>query len=231
MRTNGERVTARFDPSRIMFFGHSQGGLNGPLWLAANDGARAGVLSGAGGAFNVSLLLKTSPVNIPAIITSILALAPRELVSLHPAITLLQLMVDPSDPVNYGRYIVREPRQGLRAKHVFQTQGFVDTYAPPEGIAALARSIALPLVAPSPHPDPLVALTGVGTATLPARNNVVLAGGATATGAWMQFDAPMGRDGHFVVFSVPGARLRAAAFLGSAGRDPDGVPTVPLMIE
>ena len=226
-RSNGERVTARFDASRIMFFGHSQGGLNGPLWLAAEDGARTAVLSGAGGAFNVSLLLKTSPVNIPAIITSVLGLSPGELVPLHPAVTMLQFLVDPSDPVNYGRYIVREPRPGMHPKNVFQTQGFVDTYAPPEGIAALARSIALPLVAPSPHPDPLVALTGVGTAMLPARNNIVLTGGATATGAWMQFDAPTGRDGHFVVFSVPGARLRAAAFLGSAGRDEAGVPTLP----
>lgn len=229
-RTNGERVTARFDASRIMFFGHSQGGLNGPLWLAAEDGARTAVLSGAGGAFNVSLLLKTSPVNIPALITGVLGLSPGELVPLHPAVTLLQFLVDPSDPVNYGRYIVREPRAGVHAKHIFQTQGFVDTYAPPEGIAALARSIAIPLVAPMPHPDPLFGLTGVGTAMLPARNNVVLAGGAAVTGAWMQFDAPMGRDGHFVVFSVPGARLRAAAFLGSAGRDEAGVPTVPDMV-
>ncbi len=229
-RASGERVTVRFDPSRIMFFGHSQGGLNGPLWLAAEDGARTAVLSGAGAAFNVSLLLKTSPVNIPAIITSVLGLAPGELVPLHPAVTMLQFLVDPSDPVNYGRYIVREPRPGMHAKNIFQTQGFVDTYAPPEGIAALARSIALPLVAPSPHPDPLFALTGVGAATLPARNNITLAGGGAVTGAWMQFDAPTGRDGHFVAFSVPGARLRAAAFLGSAGRDEAGVPTVPDMV-
>ncbi len=230
VRTNGEHVTVRFDTSRLMFFGHSQGGLNGPLWLAADDGAHAAVLSGAGGAFNVSLLLKTSPVNIPAIITSILALSPGELVPLHPAVTLLQLIVDPSDPVNYGRYIVREPRQGMHAKHVFQTQGFIDTYAPPEGIAALARSIGIPLTAPITHPDPLFALTGLMPGTLPARGNVALPGGGSITGAWMQFDASAGRDGHFVAFSVPGARLRAAAFLGSAGRDEMGVPTVPDMV-
>lgn len=224
--TDGTTQMVRFNPERVMFFGHSQGGLNGPLWLAAEDGARAAVLSGAAGAFNVSLLLKTRPVNVPRIISSILALESMELVPLHPAITLLQMLVDPSDPVNYGRYIVREPRAGVHAKHVFQTQGFVDTYAADEGIAALARSIGLPLVAPPLHPDTLFPLTGVGSATLPLRSNVVLAGGAAVTGAWMQFDAPTGRDGHFVVFQVPGARLRAASFLGSAGVDPMGVPTV-----
>ncbi len=225
-RTNGERTTARFDTSRLMFFGHSQGGLNGPLWFAADDTPRAGVFSGAGGAFNVSLLAKTQPVNIPVIVRSLLNLEPTELVPLHPAITLLQLLIDPADPVNYGRYIQREPREGVRPKHVFMTQGFVDTYAPPEGIAALARSIRLPLVAPTPHPDALFPLTGVAAAMLPAYNNVVLAGGATVTGAWMQFDAPTGRDGHFVAFSVPGARLRAAGFLGSAATDVMGAPTV-----
>jgi predicted esterase len=228
--TNGERYTARFDPERIFVFGHSQGGLNAPLWLAADDGARAGVLSGAGGAFNVALLTKLRPVNVPQIITTILQLAPRELDAWHPAITLLQLLIDPSDPVNYGRYILREPREGLRPKHVFQTQGFVDNFTAIESMAALARAIGLPMVEPVLYPDALFPLTGVGATTLPARNNLVAAGGSLVTAAWMQFNAPMGRDGHFVVFSVPGARLRAARFLGTAGSDPMGVPTVPATV-
>jgi hypothetical protein len=228
--TDGQTETVHFDPERVMFFGHSQGGLNGPLWLAGDDVPKTAVLSGAGGSFNVALLLKTRPVNVPQLITTILGLAPRELVSLHPVISLLQFLVDPSDPVNYARYIVREPRMGMSARHVFLTQGFVDTYTPPEGIAALARAMQLPIVSPTLHPDPLVALTGVAATVLPARNNVVLGEMRSVTGAWMQFDAPMGRDGHFVVFSVPGARLRAASFLGSAARDPAGVPTVPAMV-
>lgn len=227
--TDGSMATATFNPERVYVFGHSQGGLNAPLWLAANDGARAGVLSGAGGAFNVALLAKTRPVNVPQIITSVLQLAPRELNAFHPAISLLQALIDPSDPVNYGRFIVREPRMGMHSKHVFQTQGFVDNFTAIESMAALARSIGLPLVEPVLYADALFPLTGVGGTTLPARNNLVGAGGAMVTAAWMQFNAPTGRDGHFVVFSVPGARLRAARFLGSAGVDPMDVPTVPTL--
>jgi len=226
--TNGAMYTARFNPQRVFVFGHSQGGLNAPLWLAADDGASAGVLSGAGGAFNVALLAKTRPVNVPQIITTILQLAPRELNAWHPAITLLQLLIDPSDPVNYGRYIVREPRAGMHAKHVFQTQGFVDNFTAIEAMAALARAIGLPLVEPVLYADALFPLTGVGGTMLPARANLVTGGGGSmVTAAWMQFNAPANRDGHFVVFSVPGARLRAARFLGTAGSDPMGVPTVP----
>jgi hypothetical protein len=223
----GVARTVRFDPAHVMFFGHSQGGLNGPLWLAADDGASAAVLSGAGGSIAIALLEKTQPVNIPALVTTALGLSMGEFVALHPIVSLLQMLVDPSDPVNYGRYIIREPRPMMRAAHVYQTQGFVDRYAPPAGIAALALSIGLPLTLPLVHPEPSAALDGDGLlAVLPLRGQRGTPMNPI-TASWMQFESEVGRDGHFVVFDIPGARLRAAAFLGSAGRDPAGVPTVP----
>jgi len=223
----GVARTIRFNNERVMFFGHSQGGLNGPLWLAADDGASAAVLSGAGGSIAIALLEKTEPVNIPALITSALGLSMGEFVVLHPIVSLLQMLVDPSDPVNYGRYIIREPRPTMHPAHVYQTQGFLDRYAPPAGIAALALSIGLPLTLPTVRPEPSFALTGSGLLSrLPLRANLGTPMDPI-TGSWMQFESEVGRDGHFVVFDIPGARLRAAAFLGSAGRDPAGVPMVP----
>ncbi|MDB4929200.1 MAG: putative extracellular enzyme of alpha/beta hydrolase superfamily [Myxococcaceae bacterium] len=226
----GVARTVRFDPDHIMYFGHSQGGLNGPLWLAADDGAGAAVLSGAGGSIAIALLEKTEPVNIPALIMSALGLSAGEFVVLHPVVSLLQMLVDPSDPVNYGRYIIREPRPTMHPAHIFQTQGFIDHYAPPAGIAALALSIGLPLTVPTVHPEASFALAGDGVlSVLPLHGNLGAAS-SPVTGSWMQFMADPGRDGHFVAFDIPDARLRAAAFLGSAGRDPAGVPTVPAMI-
>lgn len=224
LASGGSSREVRFDPARIFFFGHSQGGLNGPLWLAAEDGARAAVLSGAAGNIAISLLEKRQPVNIPALVTSLLVLERDELVPLHPIASLLQLLVDPADPVSYARYVVREPRPGNRAKHVFQTQGFIDRFAPPAGIAALAMSLGLPLTQPVLHDEPGWSLLGTPAATLPIAGNL-----AGVTASWMQFDAPRGVDGHFVIFQVRGAQQRAAAFLGSAGRAEDGVPTLPEM--
>lgn len=222
----GATSTVRFNSERVFFFGHSQGGLNGPLWLAAEDGASAAVLSGAGGSFALALILKTEPLNIPQLVSTALALRPGELVPLHPVVSLLQHLVDPSDPVNYGRYIVREPRGANRPKHVYQTQGFIDRFAPPAGIAALALSQGLPLALPVLHPEPDYDLLGVPAMPTPARGNIATRGGAV-TGVWEQFDAPAGTDGHFVVFNIADARARTAAFLGSAARDPEGVPTLP----
>lgn len=226
----GGPTELRFDPANVFFFGHSQGGLNGPLWLAAEDGARAAVLSGAAGNISISLLDKHEPVDIPALINSLLNLerntpgVPDELVHLHPIASLLQLIVDPSDPVSYGRFLVREPRAGNTPKHIFQTQGFVDRYAPPAGIAALALSIGLPLAEPVLHEEPGWSLLGELSPRLPLRGNL-----RGATAAWMQFDAPSGVDGHFVIFSVRGAQNRAARFLGSAASAEDGAPTLPEM--
>ncbi|MEO7327610.1 MAG: hypothetical protein ABI193_03460, partial [Minicystis sp.] len=50
-----------FDATKLMFFGHSQGGLNGPLFLAADDAARGGILSGSGAFLTIALLDKTKP--------------------------------------------------------------------------------------------------------------------------------------------------------------------------
>ncbi|MFO0675441.1 MAG: hypothetical protein U0169_02830 [Polyangiaceae bacterium] len=51
----------RFDGSKVLFFGHSQGGLNGALFLAADARARGGVLSGSGSMITTALLAKTKP--------------------------------------------------------------------------------------------------------------------------------------------------------------------------
>ncbi len=217
----------RFDASRVMFFGHSQGGLNGPLWLAAENGASAAVLSGAGGTFAISLVQKTEPVNVPQVVAAVLGIPTStigaELSTFHPVVALAQTVYDPADPVNYGRYIVREPRPGNPPRHVYQTEGFVDSYAPDDGIESLAFAMGLPLLAPVPHPPALYPLLGLPVADAPQSLNIA---GGTATGGWQQFDMAAGSDGHFVVFDLRVARDRAAMFLGSCAHDPGGAPTI-----
>ena len=103
-----------------MFFGHSQGGLNGPLFLAASDLARGGVLSGAGSMLAVALLEKTKPVDIATAVRVLLGLADergrKELNVFHPAMTLAQSLVDAvgSDPLRRVHHDVAA--HGLRAE-------------------------------------------------------------------------------------------------------------------
>lgn len=227
----GGNADVRFDGARVLFFGHSQGGLNGPLFLAGSDLSRGGVLSGAGSVFGIALLEKTMPVNIPAAVRLIARLGGDEGATefdlLHPIITLAQSLVDVADPIHYGPNIVGRPRSDFAPKSVYQTEGINvdgtgDTYAPPRGIEALATSIGLPRLAPGVSPIPEATWAGLSDVELPEGGLAGNLAGGRATGVLAQFAPPRGRDGHFVVFNVPAARDQAARFCRALADDPVG---------
>jgi hypothetical protein len=220
-----------FDGTKVLFFGHSQGGLNGPLFLAGSDLARGGVLSGAGSIFGIALLEKTKPVDIPAAVRFLAKLGgedeSKELDIFHPVITLAQAMVDVADTIHYGRAIIREPRAGFAPKSIYQTEGIAadgsgDTYAPPKGIEMLALSIGLPRVAPGVRPIQEAQWAGLADVTIPGGGLTGNLAGGKATGALAQFAPPGTSDGHFVVFRVPEARAQAAEFCKALAEDPVG---------
>lgn len=225
-----------FDGSRVLFFGHSQGGLNGPLFLAASDLARGGVLSGAGSIFGIALLNKTKPVDIPAAVRFLAKLggedASKELDLFHPIITLAQSVIDVADPINYGGHIIREPRPGFAPKSIYQTEGIApdgtgDTYAPPKGIETLGIAIGLPRLAPGVREIEEAKWAGLSDVTLPAEGLRGNLAGGRATGVLAQFAPPAGRDGHFVVFNVAAAQTQAARFCQALAEDPVGRVTAP----
>lgn len=213
----------RFDGDRLGFFGHSQGSLNGPLFLAGSDAAKGGVLSGASALIQITLVDKTEPAPSVATLVKSLVLQlndeeAEEVTLLHPPLALAQTLVDPVDPAVYARYLVREPHTGA-PKSIYQTEGIApdgtgDSYAPPRGCEAFAMAIGLPIAEPVVRFPPDATWGGLERVSIPAEGlSGNLAGGA-ATGALAQFD-PGSRDGHFVVFDVPEARAQAAGFLAS----------------
>lgn len=220
-----------FDPKRIAFFGHSQGGLNGPLFLAIDDYARGGVLSGAGCAISYTLMLKTLPSpSVSGLIKALLSIQLEnddEWTSLHPVISLVQTLIDTTDPLHYYPAITRAPFPGHVAKSVLMTEGVRadgsgDSYAPPRTIEAGAIAARYPLLNPVVASVPeLSSYAGVTPLDGPVSGNFA---GGKATGAIAQFVPPAGVDGHFVVFRVPEARQLAAKF--SASLLSDGVPVI-----
>ena len=226
-----------FDDTKLLFFGHSQGGLNGPLFLAASKAARGGVLSGAGSVLTIALLEKTKPVDVAAFVRNLLLglsdpERAKEVNEFHPAFTLAQTIVDALDPVHYGSFITTSPRPGFAPKSIFQTEGIAadgsgDTYAPPHGIEALAVAMSLPRIAPGVRPVKEATWAGLADVSVGGdgvRGNI---GGGRATGALAQFTPKTGRDGHFVVFDVPEARSQAASFCAALAADPIGKLTPP----
>jgi hypothetical protein len=227
----------RFDAAKVMFMGHSQGGLNGPLYLAVDDSSRGGVLSGAGAIAGLTLLYKTKPdPPIPNLVkTLLLGLSPDEEVEvdlLHPAMSFAQWLIDPWDAVNYARLTVREPLPGLTPKSVYMSEGIGpdgvgDSYAPPKGTEAQAINMGLPLQLPEQFPIEELQWGGPEPVTVPAEGlSGNLAGGA-ASGILAQWAPAPGRDGHFVIFDVPAAREQAAEFLRQLALDPVGRVPAP----
>jgi hypothetical protein len=201
----------RFDPQRIYFKGHSQGGLTGPLFLAYEPKVRAAVLSGAGGSLVLSLLAKTEPVNVAALVGILLDNDPRED---HPVLALLQTYLESSDPSNYGRLFFHEPPAGSSPKSIYQSLGVIDHYTPIPTIKALALAMGVQPVRPLTEPITTLPLAGLSPADAPVQNNVP---GATAV--LDQYEVPTSGgvpqyDGHFVVFRHPDAILQSNAFLG-----------------
>ncbi len=227
----------KFDPTKILYFGHSQGGLSGPMFLASDGAARGGVLSGSSAIFSIALLEKTKPdPSIKQLVTTVfLQLNSEEASELnlfHPAISLAQSIVDVSDTYNYARFLATGPRDGFAAKSIYMTEGINpdgigDSYAPPHGIEAHGIAAGLPLQLPGQHPILETAYGGPQPVTVPADGLSGNIGGGNASGVLAQWPISPGDDGHFVVFDDPDAFNQAADFLKNLAADPKGRVPAP----
>jgi hypothetical protein len=96
-------------------------------------------------------------------------------------------------------------------RNIFQSEGFVDTFAPNPGIEAFATAVGGDLVqTPDEKAVDGLTLRGRTVKTPPVMDND---GGVTAVLA--QYHQATGSDGHFVVFEVPSAEQQSADFLGT----------------
>jgi hypothetical protein len=229
-----------FDSSKLLFFGHSQGGLSGPLFLAVDNQARGGVLSGSASMMTIALLDKVAPVNIPDILDLLLEIGPSERSELnlfHPALSMAQALVDVLDPIHYVGNMIQHPRAGFAPKTIYQTEGTYsdglgDDYAPPHGIEIQAVATGLPLMAPPIHPIVEASWSGLGTVTIPSGGLTGNLAGDKATGLLAQFKPSCATetvpcpdengDGHFVVFDVPQCHEQAAQFCENLAANPIG---------
>jgi hypothetical protein len=204
-----------FNMNKLYFFGHSQGGLTGPAYIAFEPTLKGAVLSGTGGTFYLSLLTKTEPVNFPELTATLVRDEPLD--EDNPTLGLAQMALERSDGVNYAPLMVREPPMGdngqpLAPKNIFQTEGFTDHYSPNAVIEAFAVALGGDIVQLPDQKDleGLTALRGRAIKPSPITNNV-----GSVTAVLAQYKQAGASDGHFVVFDVGSARKQSSQFLGS----------------
>ncbi len=198
-----------FSTANLAFMGHSQGGLNGALYLAMSDNVNGAVLSGAGGGLLYSLVYKTGPYNIRNLIGIVMGftgsseeLDEEDFGIFHPTLNLAQMFYEPADGVNYARHWHLSPLPGVRAKSVLMTEGMDDSYAPPETIEALAAGGYMPPVQPVIEYVDGLTLKGLDPLVPPVSGNCAM---SLATCGLVQYPVDPDYDGHFVAFHDEGA--------------------------
>lgn len=193
--------TLYFDEDNVSYFGHSQGGIVGSIFVGVEHRIRGAFLSGAGAGFAPSLIEKVEPVRLEVVVRTLLGLPDDEVIDrFHPIPTLLQIWIEPSEPLNYGR-LWRE-RSDRPTPHLVATSGLLDPYTPKRTHWGLAGGFGLPLIEPVSEPVEIVDLLAIGTASGPAAGNLVDGRGQPLTAGLLQYPD----DGHFAVFSNPDAQ-------------------------
>ena len=202
------------------------------------------MLSGAGGGAMYSLLEKTAPTPVRTVLELALA-EPAD--QYHPFLTLLQGLLEPADPNNYARLLIKDPPQGRAPLHLLLTEGLVDHYTPTMTTEALAVAAGVPQVGTVLQKAAAMELAGLKPEAGPVSGNITV-GGKGVTGGLVQFKAAPAKpaksctkdadcssgdycgsgqclnDGHFVVFQVSAARDMVSRFFGTMARD--GTPQI-----
>jgi hypothetical protein len=203
----------------IGFFGHSHGGLTGAIAAAFEHDIGSWVFSGAGGGLGITVTERKDIVDVREAITQLLGLGADEPLSeQHPVMTLIQLLVDVTDPINYAPYWIDRDTYG-QPVNVMLTSGLHDEETPHRTARALALSARIPAVAPLAIDLPEYGWAGIPIASAPVSLDApALSDAKTVTAGFLQFkndiDIP-DADSHFLIFYRPEAIHASMRFLQS----------------
>jgi pimeloyl-ACP methyl ester carboxylesterase len=205
----GQRIT--FDTSNVIFVGHSQGGITGTLYAALEPDIKGAVLSGDGGDLSLTILYRESP-NIAQPFQLLLGIPlTQPLTTFHPVIGLVQFLVEVSDPINYGPFLIDPYNNSGTPKNIILTEGLLDPYTPSVTAEALAVASGIPLIEPVAHPVEGYSIIGLSTFSPPVSNDVTASNGTQVTAGLLQFPF----DDHFAIFTDTTARYKYSVFLQS----------------
>jgi hypothetical protein len=210
--------TVRFDPGRLAFMGHSQGGITGPIFLGSSRRVRGAMLSASGGGLGTVILERKNPVDIRALLVLAMGLVAEELDLNHPVISLFQTYAERADPINYARRFLAEPEDFPR--HLLFTEGLKDEMTMPVQIENLAAAAGCAPLEPVARLPLAMSLRGVKPVARPGRGNARGPAGEPVTALLAQFP----EEGHFAIYDNADARKLVVDFLQTLLYDPP--PTV-----
>ena len=152
--------------------------------------------------------------DIQGILEEVLQLGDGEtLTAAHPAVGLVQMIAEATDPLHYARYWFAErPRWEATPQNVLVVQGLQDLYTPPPTIGALAAAGRIPILDPVKQTWLAQSFVPPVGGAIPAEDNVVGWDGSRITAGILQYP----EHGHFAVFDDTGAMNAYREFLAGA---------------
>jgi|GEM_PF-315975 len=207
----------KLDPDKIYFFGHSHGGTSGALLMGVDPIPKAAVLSGAAGVLVETILRRTDPTDLKNLVKLALGVLSADIDAFHPALSLVQTLVDTTDPVNYSPYWL-SPKGGGPGAHIFMTEGIEDHASPAVGADALGAAGQLPLVNDLAKVSESHELQGLPILDLPVSLNVGT-GADARTAALKQYQ----EGDHWVALDHPEAQALWREFFRTLVSDTEPV--------
>jgi hypothetical protein len=162
------------DTQELYFYGISQGGIEGGMYMALAPDSVRGVLGV--GAANYSILLQRSIDFAP--FEDLLRPAYPDELDRQLLLGLVQQLWDRADPQGYLPHLVADPLPGTPAKKILMQIGLYDSQVSLIGSTIEARSLGIPNLAPSVLPlygVPEMAAPFDGSAFVPYDVNATLA--------------------------------------------------------
>ena len=216
------------DPNRIFFFGHSHGGITGAMMAGVEPELDTYLLSGAGGGLAITIEQRKDISDYQNLFRDNLGLdhcypwqmaqGSCELTSNHITLSLVQLLIDASDPINYASPWTTGEGLG-HPQNILLTEGLQDEQTPPETTEALAIAARIPQAAPEAGPILGLELLGVSPVEFPTSETVEDSLGQKASSVLLQYPF----SDHFAVFqATSGAFMVYQSYFRSAADT--GVP-------
>jgi dienelactone hydrolase len=195
----------RFNPTQIMYYGHSQGTVGAMPFVPHEPSLRAAVFTGAGAEIGLTLVHKKKPNDVGSLTRALFG--DQSVSRLHPMIGLMSALFAPSDATPYARGL---SGPGVTAD-LLHVVGFADGFTPNVTQDALIRAGGYPLVG-----DVLQSVKEVDEIANGAQGNF-----SSATVGALQFapsvvDGAPAYDGHFVGTRNDQARLAILKFFETA---------------
>jgi hypothetical protein len=207
----------RFAADKVVAQGQSMGGMYTNMIGAVEPRIRAAVPTGAGG-FWTYYVLQTTVIDNAQGLLGVILNTRTKLTFLHPALSVLEMGLEPSDPFVYMPRLGLRPLPDAPIRPIYEPVGKGDSYFSTDLYNAVALSYGHQQAGDNVWPEmqQVLALDGLdGILPYPVKNNRVAADGKPYTGVVVQYEGDGIFDPHAIYSQLDEVKYQYGCFFST----------------